>query len=128
MTTTNLMYIRKDVSDDFIVGITARADAQYAKAAISHGANYVSFGAVFESQTKADVPVIGLPRLTKACSMFPNTPICAIGGITMDNIVMIKAAGASYAAVISSLFDGTAVEIQNNATNMVTLWNSAPSA
>jgi len=74
------------------------------------------------------VPVIGLPRLLKARTLFPNAKICAIGGITLDNLVMIKAAGATYAAVISSLFDGTAEEIQEHATNMVTLWNNAPSA
>ncbi len=114
--------------DDFIIGITARADAQYAKSALQYGADYISFGAVFSSTTKADVPVIGLPRLAKACSMFPDTNLCAIGGISLDNIVMIKAAGATYAAVVSSLFDGTAADIQDNAENMVTLWNNAPSA
>ena len=124
----DLLTMRDDLPDDLLVGITCRADVQFAKMAVQHGANYISFGAVFESKTKADVPVIGLPRLAKACSMFPNTPICAIGGINLDNIVMVKAAGATYAAVISSLFNGSAEEIQDNATNMVTLWNSAPSA
>ncbi len=124
----SLNLIRQDVSDDFIVGITARADAAYAKSALQYGADYISFGAVFASKTKADVPVIGLPRLAKACAMFPDAKICAIGGIHLDNLAMIKMAGASYAAVISSLFDGTPQEIQDNATNMVNLWNSAPSA
>ena len=120
--------LRSQVSDDFIIGITARADAAYAKAALQHGADYISFGAVFASKTKADVPVIGLPRLAKACTMFPDARICAIGGIHLDNLAMIKMAGASYAAVISSLFDGTPQDIETTATNMVNLWNSAPSA
>ncbi|HID36945.1 MAG TPA: thiamine phosphate synthase [Ghiorsea sp.] len=123
-----LAKLRSQTSDDFIIGITARADAQYAKSALRYGADYISFGAVFASTTKADVPVIGLPRLAKACSMFPDAKVCAIGGINLDNIVMIKAAGATYAAVVSSLFDGTTSDIQNNAENMVTLWNNAPSA
>jgi len=123
-----LMHIRQDVSDDFIVGITARADAQYAKSALQYGADYISFGAVFTSTTKADVPVIGLPRLSKACAMFPDAKVCAIGGINLNNLVMIKMAGAHYAAVISSLFDGSAEDIKNTARNMVTLWNNAPSA
>jgi len=123
-----LTKLRSQVSDDFIIGITARADAQYAKSALQYGADYISFGAVFESKTKVDVPVIGLPRLAKACAMFPDAKVCAIGGINLDNIVMVKAAGATYAAVISSLFDGTTKEVQDNATNMVNLWNNAPSA
>ena len=124
----NLMHVRQDVSADFIVGITARADAQYAKSALQYGADYISFGAVFASKTKTDVPVIGLPRLAKACAMFPDAKVCAIGGINLDNLAMIKMAGAHYAAVISSLFDGTAKDVQDNATNMVSLWNNAPSA
>jgi thiamine-phosphate pyrophosphorylase len=124
----NLMLMRQDVSDNFILGITARADAAYAKSALHHGADYISFGAVFESKTKADVPVIGLPRLAKACAMFPDAKICAIGGIHLDNLAMIKMAGAHYAAVISSLFDGSPEDIENTAQNMVKLWNNAPSA
>jgi thiamine-phosphate pyrophosphorylase len=126
--TPDLTKLRSQVPDDFIIGISARADVAYAKHALQYGASYVSFGAVFKSSTKADVPVIGLPRLAKACAMFPDAKICAIGGINLNNIVMVKATGATCAAVISSLFDGTAKEIQDHATNMVNLWNNAPSA
>jgi thiamine-phosphate pyrophosphorylase len=124
---SSIAQVRSQVKDSFILGITCHADAQYAKAALSQGANYVSFGAVFASKTKTDVPVIGLPRLSKACSMFPKSHVCAIGGIDLTNLVMIKAAGATYAAVISSLFTGCPEEIKNNAENMVNLWNKAPS-
>jgi len=120
--------IRHQVEDDFILGITCRADARYAKSALDFGANYVSFGAVFPSTTKSDVPVIGLPRLYKACQMFPDANICAIGGITLDALPAIKATGATYAAVISSLFDSNAQEIKETAQHMVSAWNNAPSA
>ncbi len=124
----DLLTMRDDLPDDLIVGITCRADVQFAKMALQHGANYISFGAVFASKTKADVPEIGAARLTKACAMFPNAKVCAIGGINLNNLVMIKLAGATYAAVISSLFDGSPEDIQTQAENMVTLWNNAPSA
>jgi len=125
---SDLPHARSQTGDKLILGITARADAQYAKAALAHGADYVSFGAVFKSKTKADVPEIGLARLAKACLMFPDAKVCAIGGINLDNIVMIKAAGATYAAVVSSLFEGSPEHILTTAENMVELWNSAPSA
>ena len=120
--------IRQQVSSDFIVGITCRADARYAKSALEFGASYVSFGAVFPSTTKADVPVMGLPRLHKACTMFPGSEICAIGGITSEALPAIKASGATYAAVISSLFQGDKKQVQNTAANMIEIWNNAPSA
>lgn len=117
--------IRQQVSEHFILGITCRADVRYAKSALAHGANYVSFGAVFPSTTKTDVPVIGLPRLYKACQMFPHASICAIGGITLETLPSIKAAGATYAAVISSLFDGDHETITTQAKLMVDSWNNA---
>ncbi|MDX8387193.1 MAG: thiamine phosphate synthase [Ghiorsea sp.] len=120
--------IRQTVAENFILGITCRADARYAKSALDFGANYVSFGAVFPSSTKADVPVIGLPRLHKACQMFPDSNICAIGGISTESLPAVKACGATYAAVISSLFDGTPEQIKNQAEQMVNTWKNAPSA
>ena len=125
---SDVSIIRQQVADDFVVGITCRADARYAKSALDFGASYVSFGAVFPSNTKSDVPVIGLPRLHKACTMFPDSKICAIGGITAESLPAIKAAGASYAAVIGNLFEGTSEEIQQHAETMIALWNNAPSA
>ncbi len=120
--------IRQQVADDFILGITCRADARYAQAVLAAGANYVSFGAIFPSTSKADVPVIGLPRLHKACSMFPQANICAIGGIKLEQLPAIKQAGACYAAVISALFSGEKSVITTTAQDMVKTWNNAPSA
>ncbi|MDX8413866.1 MAG: thiamine phosphate synthase [Mariprofundales bacterium] len=87
-----------------MVGVTCRADAQLAQAALAGGADYLSFGAIFPTQSKAEVPTIGLARLSKARQMFPQANLIAIGGITHENIVQVKAAGANAAAVISGLF------------------------
>ena len=118
--------IRNGVPDDFIVGITCRADAYFSKSALQYGANYVSFGAVFPSKTKSDVPVIGLPRLEKAKAMFPEAKVCAIGGINMDNLNDVKATGAEMAAVISSLFVGDEASIKQTAEWMVKTWATNP--
>lgn len=120
----DLSTIRRQVSDHFIVGVTCRADARYAKAALDYGASYLSFGAVFPSHTKADVPVIGLPRFTKACTMFAKANVCGIGGIHLQNLPQIKAAGADMAAVVSSLFDFEPETIQSKAAAMVQMWQN----
>jgi len=106
--------------DDFIIGVTCRADAVFAKLALQHGASYVALGAVFGSQTKPEVPVLGLPRLQKARQMFPDAVICAIGGINVENIASIKAMGANSAALISGLFD--APDIEQRAQTLIELW------
>jgi len=119
----NIVGIRDDVGAAMHIGVTCRADAVFAKLALRQGADSVSFGAVFASQTKSDVPVLGIPRLQKARQMFPDANICAIGGITLKNIAMVKQAGATSVAVISSLFD--ADDIEQRAREMIAAWEVA---
>ncbi|MDQ6974157.1 MAG: thiamine phosphate synthase [Mariprofundaceae bacterium] len=119
----NLADVREDVGENMLIGVTCRADAVFAKLALQQGADYVSFGAVFASQSKPDVPVLGLPRLQKARQMFPGVNICAIGGITLDNIAQVKQAGATSAAIISGLFD--AKHIQEKTAALMQAWQTA---
>lgn len=76
-----------------------RLDA--ARAALAAGADYIAFGSVFPSPTK--------PSAVRApLSLFQHDfakPVCAIGGITLDNAPQVIAAGADLIAVISDLFD-----------------------
>ena len=84
-----------------ILGVSCYADAAAAKAAVAAGADYVAFGSVFASPTKpaaARAP-LELFRLQL------GVPLCAIGGITLDNAPALVGAGADLLAVISDLFD-----------------------
>jgi len=119
----NPLQLRQEVGDGFMVGITCRADAGFAKSVLQDGVDYVSFGAVWATRSKPEVPAIGVQRLAKARQMFPEANICAIGGITAENIVQVKAAGADCAAVISGLF--AAADIQSRAEKLIDLWNRA---
>ncbi|MBL4774449.1 MAG: thiamine phosphate synthase [Mariprofundus sp.] len=117
----NLIQLRTQLGDDFIIGITCRADAAFAKSALKDGADYVSFGAVWPTKSKPEVPAIGLDRLLKARQMFPDHHLCAIGGITAENIAQVKAAGVDCAAVISGLF--AADDIEAEAAKLIAIWN-----
>ena len=84
-----------------ILGASCYRDLEQAKAAVRAGANYVAFGSVFPSPTKPDA-------VRAPLSLFENNlgvPLCAIGGITLENAPQLIAAGASLLAVISDLFD-----------------------
>ncbi len=107
-------------ADRLIIGITCRADAALARQMLHEGADYVSFGAVWSSGTKPEVPPIGLPRLLKARQLFPGATICAIGGITLERLPQVRRCGADLAAVVSSLFD--AEDIEAAARAMVDGW------
>lgn len=108
-----------------IIGITCRADAAFARHVLNEGADYVSFGAIWASGTKPDVPPIGLARLHKARQLFPEATICAIGGITRERLPQVRRAGADLAAVVSSLFESS--DIEATARDMVACWTGMTS-
>lgn len=74
--------------------------------------DYLGFGPVFESPTKAGVRrARGLDALAAACSR-TSLPVVAIGGVTLDTAADALAAGAASVAVIRDLelaADATAV-------------------
>jgi thiamine-phosphate pyrophosphorylase len=83
-----------------ILGASCYDQPQLAQAAIAAGADYVAFGSVFSSPTK--------PAAVRApLSLFNDLdiPLCAIGGITLQNAPQVIGAGADMVAVISDLFD-----------------------
>lgn len=118
----NLLQIRLDAGDQLILGITCRADATFGKHALESGADYLSFGAIFPTQSKPEVPTIGLSRLQKARQLFPDSNIIAIGGITTEAISAVKSAGADSAAVISGLFASD--DIESTARAMNDIWGA----
>ena len=119
----NLIQLRNEVGDSMIIGVTCRADVAFAQSVLKDGADYVSFGAVWATLSKPEVPKLGLARLAKASQIFPAANICAVGGITAENVVQVKVAGADCAAVISGLFG--AADIERQAELMTALWNQA---
>jgi thiamine-phosphate pyrophosphorylase len=84
---------------DFIVGVSCHSP-EAAKSAASSGADYIFFGPVFATPSKAAYGAPqGLDRLAQVCS-FVNIPVLAIGGITLANVSSCLSAGASGIAAI----------------------------
>jgi len=84
-----------------LLGASCYNDAHLARAAVADGADYVAFGSVFASPTK--------PAAVRApLSLFGErlgVPLCAIGGITLQNAPAVIAAGADLLAVVSDVFE-----------------------
>jgi thiamine-phosphate pyrophosphorylase len=86
----------------FFVGISTHDLAQ-AQVAARQGADYIGFGPIFATQTKADAdPAVGLDRLREVCAAVA-LPVVAIGGITLPTIDAVAATGAAAAAVIAAI-------------------------
>ncbi len=86
-----------------ILGASCYADFSAARKAAAAGADYVAFGAVYPSPTKPAASAAPFHLFTR-CRDELNLPVCAIGGITIDNAGPLLAAGADLVAVISDLF------------------------
>jgi len=84
-----------------LLGASCYNDARLARAAVAEGADYVAFGSVFDSPTKPDAVRAPLSLFAESLGV----PLCAIGGITLQNAPEVIAAGADLVAVISDLFE-----------------------
>ena len=67
-----------------IIGRTCHNSLELAATAQQDGASYLAFGAVYPSLTKPHVSRVGLDTLNQAKQLF-DLPICAIGGLTVEN-------------------------------------------
>lgn len=87
-----------------VIGVSAYADLDRGLAAASEGADYVAFGAFFETRTK--VPrAKASPALLAWWQENITVPVTAIGGITAENCAGLAAAGADFVAVIGGIWD-----------------------
>ena len=93
---------RRIVGPALLVGRSTRT-LDEARAAIAAGADHVGFGPMFSTRSKeiAAAPR-GLPALREAAGAL-GAPVVAIGGITLENVADVAAAGAAAAAIIEDL-------------------------
>ena len=84
-----------------ILGASCYDDPELARRAVEAGADYVAFGSVFASTTKP--AAVRAPLALFATRL--GVPLCAIGGITLENAPRVLGAGADLLAVVSDLFD-----------------------
>lgn len=85
-----------------VIGCSCNNSIELAERAIAEGATYVAFGAIYATGTKPEAGHIGLETLKQAKAEL-NVPICAIGGLTVENAGDVIEAGADLCAVISDI-------------------------
>jgi len=84
---------------DFLIGVSCHS-LEAARSAASGGADYLFFGPVFATPSKAAFGAPqGLERLREVCRAV-SIPVLAIGGITLANAGECFAAGASGIAAV----------------------------
>lgn len=83
------------------VGVSVHS-LEEAVAAQKRGAAYVTAGHIFPTDCKKGLPPRGTEYLREICAGV-KIPVYAIGGITPENVRLIKEAGAAGACVMSGL-------------------------
>ena len=96
------LHAARKLMGDRIIGISTHALEQ-AKEAQDGGADYIGFGPMFGTTTKATGYSSRGPAMLRQVREAVRIPIVAIGGITEGNVKQVWQAGADAAAIISDL-------------------------
>jgi thiamine-phosphate pyrophosphorylase len=103
--------VRRVCPQPLIVGVSTH-DLEQVREADASPADYIAFGPVFGTTSKADPdPTVGLELLREA-RMVTKKPLVAIGGISRVNCGSVLEAGADSVAVISDLCDEPQVAVK----------------
>jgi thiamine-phosphate pyrophosphorylase len=94
---------RDELGPDALIGVSCYASIERAQAGRSQGADYLAFGAFFDSPSKP-AAVRADPGILREARRF-GLPLVAIGGIQPDNVHTLREAGADLIAVISGLWN-----------------------
>ena len=96
---------REELGLDAQIGVTCHASRHFAMEAGEAGADYVAFGAFYDSGTKASEHRPE-PEILEWWSGLFEIPCVAIGGITPDNAKPLIEAGADFLAVSGAVWNG----------------------
>ncbi|MFW1731189.1 thiamine phosphate synthase [Acinetobacter baumannii] len=101
---------KSQLPEGVIIGRTCLNSLEIAQKAIADGATYVAFGAVYATATKPEAGNVGIEVIKQAATQY-DLPICAIGGLTVENSKPVIEAGADLCAVISDILGRSTAEI-----------------
>jgi thiamine-phosphate pyrophosphorylase len=105
---------RRIVGPDMTIGLSTHSIEQ-ARKAIADGADYIGFGPVWATPTKAiPDPAVGVAQLAEVVKFSP-VPVVAIGGIFPENLPDVLAAGARNVCLVRHLMESDALDERINA-------------
>ena len=91
------------INPQLLLGLSSHAPEQAARA-VQAGANYIAIGPVFATGTKPTARPVTLEYVRWAAASL-SLPWFAIGGITLENVNLILAAGARRICVVSAILN-----------------------
>ena len=113
-----ILQARELLGEEYIIGSSAH-NVKEALAAQEAGADYLGCGAVFGSTTKTNTTGLSLEELQRICGEV-QIPAVAIGGVSRENIRLLRNTGVCGTAIVSALF--AAEDKQAAARELLRLW------
>lgn len=105
------------------IGKSTHSLAQ-ATAAVAEGADYIGFGPLFATPTKPDYQPIGTDDIRRVHELV-QLPIFCIGGIKLENLPQVLAAGAKRVVIVSGLLQSANIAASTRAAKQLLTPNSA---
>lgn len=106
----SLIDARKILGPGKIIGRSTHSLDQ-ARAALAEGFDYIGFGPIFPTPTKAGRPSIGLENIASMEREVGNKiPAFCIGGINQETLPLVLSAGARRVVVVSALLQAPDVQ------------------
>jgi thiamine-phosphate pyrophosphorylase len=96
--------LRERLGPDLLIGLSTHSPEQLDEALRSE-ADELSVGPVWETPTKPGRPAVGLDYVRYAAEHAGDRPWFAIGGIDVDNVQQVVAAGARRIVVVRAIGD-----------------------
>jgi thiamine-phosphate pyrophosphorylase len=93
--------VREIVRPECVVGKSTHSVDQAIRA-FEEGADYIGFGPIFATPTKPDYQPVGLEDIQKVHDAV-RVPIFCIGGLKLENLPQVVAAGARRVVIVSGL-------------------------
>ena len=106
----NIDDARKLLGPDKCIGVSCYNSLTRVKAAYDKHADYIALGAFFPTNTKPNAPRVTLEILRQVKNI-GNIPLVAIGGISLENLDMLKDEQINSVALVSSLFNSDNIEV-----------------
>jgi thiamine-phosphate pyrophosphorylase len=105
------LWAARKILGNRLVGISTHTLAEAIEAE-QEGADYIGFGPVFATRTKADAKIpVGVEAITQIKKRV-QIPLYAIGGVTYESLPSILAAGADGVAAISAVLGNVRAHVE----------------
>lgn len=114
--------VRRIVPQGFLIGRSVHHASEAARVSKEGGLDYLVFGTVFATASKAGVAPAGVHGLAAAAAAVP-LPVLGIGGVTVDRASAVARSGAAGAAAIA-MFAEACVDGVDGLNALVAQWAS----